>query len=119
MRLFELEDPNDARAILSIIQGLANHRNVPEKMPFQTFKNLIDGDSIGIGTPKALVDFKNTVDPTGDVIKSIEDEGDGNVYIILNTRNKGQVDASASSGGDGPGIGAMASKAAKYKPVGS
>jgi len=66
MKLFEIASPQDAKTVLDVIKGLANKDRIPSEIPFAAFKNYIKGDEIGVGTPEALVAFKNQVDPTGE-----------------------------------------------------
>lgn len=115
MRLFEVASPDSARTILAVIQGLADRNDIPSELPFAAFKNYIKGDEMGIGTPKALIAFKNQVDPTSDVISDIKDDGKGNVTVILNTQTKSpdQQQAQPANTGQGPSIDTMASSNAK------
>lgn len=115
MRLFELDSSGDGRAVLSVIQGLANRpgKEMPAELPFQAFKNLIRGDEIGVGTPNALIAFKNKEDPSGDVF-DIKDDGQGNFTVILNTKKKkDQPQGSTVSKPTGPSVDAMASSNSK------
>lgn len=109
MKLFEIADPEGARSVLSVIQGLANDNRIPSEIPFPAFKNYIKGDELGIGTPAALVAFKNKVDPTGDVIQDILDNG----TVVLNTKVKGQAQNATPTPGSSPTVDKMASSAAK------
>jgi hypothetical protein len=110
MKLFEISSPEGAKSILAVIQGLANNKKIPSELPFPAFKNYINGDELGIGTPKALVAFKNAVDPTGDVIKDILDNG----TVILNTDVQGQAkDSTPTPAGGSTSVDQMASQAAK------
>lgn len=116
MRLFEINSTGDGRSILSVIQGLANRpgKEIPSELPFSSFKNLIKGDEVGIGTPAALVAFKNKEDPTGDVISDIKDDGQGNFTVILNTKKKkDQQQGATVSKPTGPSVDAMASSNSK------
>ena len=97
MRLFEVASVEDARTILDVIKGLANNDRIPSKLPFHAFKNYIGGDEIGIGTPDALVAFKNAVDPEGDVIQDIQDNGQGDAVVILNTNVQAPEDDAAQT----------------------
>ena len=110
MKLFELANHEEIRSTLAVIQGLANRKKIPSEIPWPAFKNYINGDEKGIGTPDALIAVKNAVDPNGDVIADVLDNG----TVVLNTKTKSTmqnkaVDASNSS----PSIDSMASQAAK------
>jgi hypothetical protein len=109
MKLFEIASPGDARTVLSVIQGLSDRKKIPSEIPFSAFKNYINGDEIGIGTPAALVAFKNAVDPAGDVISDVLDNG----TVILNTKIKSKSKDAATDTSNSPTIDAMASQAAK------
>lgn len=109
MRLFEIASPQDARTVLDVIKGLSNKSQIPSEIPFAAFKNYIRGDEIGIGTPDALVAFKNEVDPTGDVIQDILDNG----TVVLNTKVKGASQDQTPTSGGAPTVDKMASSAAK------
>lgn len=109
MKLFELAGPEDARTVMAVIRGLANKKNMPSEIPFVAFKKYIRGDEMGIGTPEALVAFKNAVDPTGDVIKDILDNG----TVVLNTKVQGQTQNQTPQSGASPTVDQMASSAAK------
>jgi len=82
MRLFEV-DQGSAREILAVLQGLANrpgHEQTSE-IPWPAVKSILNRLSLGISTPDGLIALKNVVDPQGDVIKDIKDDG----TVILNT----------------------------------
>jgi hypothetical protein len=114
MRLFEVADPEDARSILAVVQGLANKRHLPSKLPFNTFKNYINGDEIGIGTPAALVAFKNAVDPEGDVIADVDDHTG---TVTLNTNVKDPKDQQqTTSKSTGPSVDQMAKSNSDLSP---
>lgn len=115
MRLYEIASPDSARTILAVVKGLADRNDIPSEIPFPAFKKYIKGDEMGIGTPDALIAFKNQVDSTGDVISDIKDDGKGNVTVILNTKVKspGQQQAEPQNTGQGPSVDAMASSNAK------
>lgn len=108
MKLFEITNPEGAKSILAVIQGLANSKRIPSEIPFPAFKNYIKGDEIGIGTPKALVAFKNIADPNGDIIKDVLDNG----TVILNTDVQGQAQQQTPTPGASPTLDKMASSAA-------
>lgn len=114
MRLFELDSSGDGRAVLSVIQGLANRpgKEMPAELPFQAFKNLIRGDEIGVGTPNALIAFKNKEDPAGDVF-DVRDDGNGNFTVVLNTKEKNPNQQQAVKKATGPSVDAMAASNSK------
>lgn len=117
MRLFELFDTGDGRAVMAVIQGLSNQKQIPSELPFAAFKRYIKGDELGIGTPDALVAFKNKEDPAGDVISDIKDDGKGNVIVVLNTKTKSPDQQTKSPGtGTGPSIDSMASSNTDLTP---
>jgi hypothetical protein len=70
---------------------------------------------MGLGTPQALIAFKNQQDPTGDVISKIDDSDRNNIKVILNTEVKSsdQQQAEPENTGKGPSVSAMASSNAK------
>lgn len=109
MRLYEIANPQDARSVLDVIRGLANKNKIPSEIPFAAFKNYIQGDELGIGTPDALIAFKNSVDPTGDVIQDVLDNG----TVILNTKVKSTTQNQTPVPTQTPSIDKMASSAAK------
>lgn len=109
MKLFEISDLGGARSVLSVLQGQANVKKIPSEIPFQSFKNLINGDDIGVGTPNALIALKDKLDPTGDVIQDILDNG----TIVLNTTAKSQTKDQTPVPGSSPSVDKMASSAAK------
>lgn len=109
MRLFEIASPQDARTVLDVVRGLANKNQIPSEIPFAAFKNYINGDEIGIGTPDALVAFKNEIDPTGDIIQDVLDNG----TVILNTKVKSTTQDQTAAASPTPSIDKMASSAAK------
>jgi hypothetical protein len=111
MRLFEV-DQGSAREILAVLQGLANKpgREQPDELPPPAVKSIMNRLSLGISTPDALIALKNKVDPRGDVIKDIKDDG----TVVLNTKLAKSNDADQSAKpGAGPDIDQMASHNAK------
>jgi hypothetical protein len=110
MRLFEVASPEDAREVLAVIKGLANRKEIPSKLDFATFKRYINGDEIGIGDPESLVALKDKIDPTGDVIKDVRDDG----TVILSTKSQDPSDPENIPGaGGGKGLDQMAQHAAR------
>lgn len=112
MRLFEV-DQGSAREVLAVLQGLANKDGNTSEIPFKAVLNILRPFALGIATPDGLIALKNNVDPEGDVIQDIKDDG----TIILNTNVKdpnGQEElVTPQGGGTGPGIDQMASHNAK------
>ena len=74
MRLFEV-DQGSARDVLLVFKGLANRKGQSSELPFRTVLNLIKPFGLGISTPDGLISLKNDVDPNGNVIKDILDDG--------------------------------------------
>ncbi len=108
MRLFEV-DLGSARDVLAVLQGQANRAGQASTLPFATVMNLIKPFGLGISTPDGLIALKNKVDPAGDVIGDILDDGS----VVLNTKTKNQNQDPAQKTGGGPAVDAMASSNAK------
>jgi hypothetical protein len=111
MRLFEV-DQGSAREILAVLQGLANRpgHEQTSQIPWPAVKSILNKLALGISTPDGLIALKNTVDPQGDVIKDIKDDG----TIVLNTeipsaKDSTQPEKTAST----PNIDQMAKRNAK------
>ena len=106
MRLFEV-DLGSARDVLAVLQGQANRAGQSSTLPFAVVIKLIRPFGLGISTPDGLIALKNKVDPAGDVIQDIDDQGN----VILNTgvANPNQPQEPAGS----PAVDAMASSNAK------
>jgi hypothetical protein len=81
MRLFEV-DLGSARDVLAVFQGLANKQGQSSELPFPAVMNMIRPFGLGISTPDGLIALKNEVDPTGDVIQDILDNG----TVVLKTK---------------------------------
>lgn len=96
MRLFEV-DLGSARDVLAVLQGQANKDGQPSSLPFPVVMKMIQPFGLGISTPDGLIALKNAVDPAGDVIDSISDNG----TVILKTKatNPDQQQQVASTGG--------------------
>ena len=113
MRLFEV-DQGSAREVLAVLQGLANKpgkdgQGTISELPFRVVLNIIRPFSLGIATPDGLIALKNNIDPQGDVIQDIKDDG----TIILNTRVKNpnaepEPSRGVHGGGGGPSVDSMA-----------
>ena len=107
MRLLEV-DLGSARDVLAVFQGQANRAGQSSTLPFATVMKLIRPFSLGISSPEGLIALKNAVDPTGDVIQDILDDGS----VVLNTRKPSQDKDQTPVPGKSPTVDAMASKAA-------
>jgi hypothetical protein len=111
MRLFEV-DQGGAREILAVLQGLADrpgHEQASE-IPWPAVKSILNRLALGISTPDGLIALKNAVDPRGDVIKDIKDDG----TIILNTEIQSSNDATQpKKTGSNPSVDQMAKRNAK------
>ena len=81
MRLFEV-DQGSARDVLAVLQGLANKQGQSSELPFPVVMNMLRPFGLGISTPDGLIALKNEVDPTGDVIQDILDNG----TVVLSLR---------------------------------
>jgi hypothetical protein len=78
------------------MQGLADKEGQESKLPFPVVLNILKPFGLGISTPDALIALKNNVDPNGDVIKDIADDG----TVTLNTKVQG-----AETSQDQPAVG--------------
>lgn len=109
MRLFEV-DLGSARDVLAVMQGLANKEGQESTLPFRVVLNLLKPFNLGVSTPDALIALKNSVDPNGDVIKDVADDG----TVTLNTKVQGAEEpGSAVKQPTGPSIDKMASANSK------
>ena len=112
MRLFEV-DQGSAREVLAVLQGLANKDGNTSEIPFKAVLNIIRPFALGIATPDGLIALKNNIDPQGDVIQDIKDDG----TVILKTDvvdpNGQEEPVAPKAGGTGPGVDQMASHNAK------
>ena len=113
MRLYEV-DLGSARDVLAVMQGLADKEGQESKLPFPVVMNILKPFGLGISTPDALIALKNAVDPNGDVIKDISDDG----TVTLNTKVQGaetSQDQSAlpQDGGTSSSVDAMAASNSK------
>ena len=107
MRLYEI-DLGGARDVLAVIKGEADKLGQPSTLPFTAVMQILKRMNLGISTPDGLIALKNAVDPSGDVIKNIDDNG----TITLNTKTQRQDQTPPATGGS-PTIDAKASKNAK------
>lgn len=85
MRLFEV-DQGATREVLAVLQGLANKpgSNQASELPWPVMQKILQPFALGISTPDGLIALKNKIDPQGDVIQDITDNG----TVILNTQVK-------------------------------
>ncbi len=111
MRLFEV-DLGSARDVLAVLQGLADKEGQDSQLPFPVVMNLLKPFGLGISTPDALIALKNSVDPTGDVIKDIDAETGA---VTLNTKVQGADQEAGAEPGKaaGPSVDAMAASNSK------
>ena len=109
MRLFEV-DLGSARDVLAVMQGLADKNQKASQLPFPVVMNVLRPFGLGISTPDGLIALKNAVDPSGDVIKDIDDKGN----VTLNTQVQSPTDQASEPGKSaGPSVDAMAARGAK------
>jgi hypothetical protein len=108
MRLFEV-DLGSARDVLAVLQGIADKDGQSSELPFPVVMNVIRPFALGISTPDGLIALKNQVDPAGDVIQDILDNG----TVILNTKHKSNIKQEPSKAGTGASVDKMAGHAAK------
>jgi hypothetical protein len=106
MRLFEV-DLGSARDVLAVLQGQANSAGQSSTIPFSAVIRLLAPYDLGINTPDGLIALKNAVDPAGDVIQDIDDQGN----VILNTGEANPNQPQEPTGS--PAVDAMASSNAK------
>jgi hypothetical protein len=108
MRLFEV-DQGSARDVLAVLQGLANKEGQPSELPFSVVMNILRPFALGISTPDGLIALKNDVDPAGDVIQDISDNG----AITLKTKTPGKPKQSQVKQATGPSVEKLASSNSK------
>jgi hypothetical protein len=108
MRLFEV-DMGSARDVLAVIQGQTDRLRDSSTIPFSAVMNLLRPYSLGINSPDGLIALKNRVDPAGDVIADVLDNGD----IVLNTNTPGQQADSEPKKSPAPTVDKMAKSGAK------
>jgi hypothetical protein len=108
MRLYEV-DLGSARDILAVLQGQADRAGQSSTLPFAVVMKLIRPFGFGISTPDGLIALKNKVDPAGDVIADILDNGS----VILNTKQSNPNQDQAQQPAGSPAVDAMASSNAK------
>jgi hypothetical protein len=108
MRLFEV-DLGSARDVLAVLQGLADKKGQSSEQTFPAIMNILRPFNLGISTVDGLRALKNTVDPAGDVIKDILDNG----TVILNTKKESGTTQDPVQQNTGPSVDQMASSGAK------
>lgn len=108
MRLFEV-DLGSARDILAVLQGQADRMGQSATIPFPAVMKMLKPFGLGISTPDGLIALKNAVDPTGDVIADVLDNGS----VVLKTKEQNPNQDQANQTGSGPSVDAMASSNAK------
>jgi len=110
MRLFEV-DQGSVRDVLAVMQGLADKEGQTSELPFPVVMNILKPFGLGISTPDGLIALKNAVDPSGDVIQDISDDG----TVTLNTKVQGanQEQGTAPKKATGPSVDKMASANSK------
>jgi hypothetical protein len=108
MRLLEV-DQGSARDVLAVLQGLANKQGQSSELPFPVVMNMLRPFGLGISTPDGLIALKNEVDPTGDVIQDILDNG----TVILKTTVPSNEKDVAVKKATGPSVDKMASANSK------
>lgn len=110
MRLFEIDSsyyPDFARTWLSVLQGQADKQGKSSEIQFDVIKNAMG--NLGITTPDALIRLKDIIDPAGDTIARIENDG----TVILNTKKPSDVKSTPIPTGNSKTVDQMASRAAK------
>lgn len=108
MRLFEV-DLGSARDVLAVLQGLANKQGQSSELPFPVVMNVLKPFGLGISTPDGLIALKNQVDPAGDVIADILDDG----TVVLNTDTPSDAQDAAIKKPTGPSVDKMAASNSK------
>lgn len=108
MRLFEV-DLGAARNVLAVLQGRADKSGQHATLPFPVVMNILRPLGLGISTPDGLIALKNAVDPAGDVIADIKDDG----TVILKTKTDAPASAQTATKGAAPSVDQMARSGAK------
>ena len=108
MRLLEV-DQGSARDVLAVLQGLANKQGQSSELPFPVVMNMLRPFGLGISTPDGLISLKNEVDPTGDVIQDILDNG----TVVLKTKVPSDEKDAQVKKATGPSVDRMAASNAK------
>lgn len=105
MRLFEV-DSGAANTVFSVLRGMANSADQPSEIPFSAVVNMLAPYGLGISTPSGLAALKNQIDPDGEIIKDVLDDG----TVILNTSNGSDRVEPVDTGRGGSSVDSMASK---------
>jgi len=108
MRLFEV-DQGSARDVLAVLQGQANQQGQSSELPFPVVMHMLKPLGLGISTPDGLRALKNALDPAGDVIADILDNG----TVVLKTKTASDQKPDAAQTPAGPSVDQMASRNAK------
>jgi hypothetical protein len=108
MRLLEV-DLGSARDVLAVLQGLANREGQSSELPFPVVMNVLRPFGLGISTPDGLIALKNEVDPAGDVIADILDNG----TVVLKTDQESNAQDDPMDQPTGAGVDKMAKSGAK------
>ena len=108
MRLFEV-DLGSARDVLAVLQGLANKEGQESELPFPVVMNILRPFALGISSADGLIALKNKIDPAGDVISDILDDG----TVVLNTDHDSPHDQEKVDVPTGSSVDQMASQGAK------
>ena len=111
MRLLEV-DLGSARDVLAVLQGQANRAGQSSTLPFAVVMKLLRPFGLGISTPDGLIALKNAVDPAGDVISDVLDDGS----VILKTKEENPNKDQAQQKGTAPAVDAMASRNTDLTP---
>ncbi len=107
MRLLEVLDIGSFRSVLAVKQGEANKRGIPLEIPFAALQSYLE--PLGINSPDALIAVKNKIDPTGDVISDVLQNG----TVILNTKVPSDEQDAQPKKATGPSVDKMASANSK------
>jgi hypothetical protein len=108
MRLFEV-DQGSARDVLAVLQGLANKQGQSSELPFPVVMNVLRPFALGINTPDGLIALKNKVDPAGDVIADVLDNG----TVVLKTNKESNAQDKPMDQPKGSSIDQMAKSGSK------
>jgi len=115
MRFYEFSDQGLIGGI-KVLQGQANTANKEGDtlvIPFSTFVTMVKGGAYGISTPEALRQWKDKHDPSGTLIKDIDQTDESNPKVIINTKNEADLPQSSTEPTSGKTVDQMASRAAK------
>ncbi len=113
MKLFEVMDSGNIDNILRVLQGQANSKGGTISISFDALKNMSNSDDIGISTPDALIQWKNTFDKDDKIIKAIEPDATGKYVVYIKTTNQAATPQTVQNKSNTPSLDQMASSAAK------